>query len=187
MPHGLAMPTEPELAARFWDRIRLFATRRVHDTAIAEDVAQETLRRVIEAVRAGRVQNLEAIAGFVFQTAKHVCMHAQRSAGREARAMRRLQDRVDSADVQLDALARLVTEERRALVRTAIQALSPSDRDLLRALYFDQLDPVELAARLGLSPGTLRVRKHRALQRLAEAVGTRQLDETPSTERELKR
>jgi RNA polymerase sigma-70 factor (ECF subfamily) len=184
---GSAMPSEPELAARFWDRIRLFAARRVQDAAMAEDIAQETLRRVIEALRAGRIEKPEAIAGFVFQTAKHICMHAQRSAGREALAFRRLQGRSDSADVRPDALARLVSEERCALVQAALQSLSSDDRDLLRAVYFDQIDSGELAEQLGLSLGALRVRKHRALQRLAEALGARRSDETLSTERELKR
>ena len=180
-----ALP-ESELTARFWDRIRLFAARRVSDAAMAEDIAQETMRRVIEALRSGRVQNAEAIAGFVFQTAKHVCMHAHRSAGREARAMRRLHDPSDPEGAHPDALTHLVSEERCARVRAALRTLSPDDRDLLRALYFDQLDTTDLAARLGLSPGALRVRKHRAVQRLAAALGAGPTDETLSAERELK-
>lgn len=184
-PPPLAIP-ESELTARFWDRIRLFAARRVNDAAAAEDIAQETMRRVIEALRSGRVQNAEAIAGFVFQTAKHVCMHAHRSAGREARAMRRLHDPSDPEGAHPDPLARLVSEERRTRVRAAMQTLSPDDRDLLRALYFEQVDTTELAARLGLAAGALRVRKHRAVQRLAAALGAGQTDETLSGERELK-
>ena len=43
--------------------------------AEAEDVAQETLRRVLAALEAGRVANLEALPGFVFQTARHLCLH----------------------------------------------------------------------------------------------------------------
>jgi RNA polymerase sigma-70 factor (ECF subfamily) len=184
-PPASGVPTESELAARYWDRIRLFATRRVNDAALAEDIAQETLRRVIEALRAGRVQNTDAIAGFVFQTAKHVCMHAHRSAGREARAMQRLHDPSDADAAGPDALTHLVSEERRRRVRTALEMLSPEDRDLLRAVYFAQVDMAELAAKLGLSPGALRVRKHRAVQRLAAALGARQTDETLSGDREL--
>lgn len=184
-PPALATP-ESELTARFWDRIRLFAARRVNDAAAAEDIAQETMRRVIEALRSGRVQNAGAIAGFVFQTAKHVCMHAHRSAGREARAMRRLHDPSDPDAVHPDPLARLVSEERRTRVRAALQTLSRDDRDLLRALYFEQVDTTELAERLGLATGALRVRKHRAVQRLAAALGAGQTDETLSSERELK-
>lgn len=184
-PPASATP-ESELTARYWDRVRLFASRRVSDAAMAEDIAQETMRRVIEALRSGRVQNAGAIAGFVFQTAKHVCMHAHRSAGREARAMRRLHDPSDPEGAHPDPLARLVSEERRIRVRSALQTLSPDDRDLLRALYFEQVDTTELAARLGLSPGALRVRKHRAMQRLAAALGAGQTDETLSAQRELK-
>ena len=177
---------ESELTARYWDRIRLFALRRVSDAAMAEDIAQETMRRVIEALRSGRVQNADALAGFVFQTAKYVCMHAHRSAGREARAMRRLHDPSDPEGAHPDPLARLVSEERCVRVRAALLTLSPDDRDLLRALYFEQADTTELAARLGLSPGALRVRKHRAIQRLAAALGAGQTDETLSAQRELK-
>jgi RNA polymerase sigma-70 factor (ECF subfamily) len=185
-PPASGPPTESELAARYWDRIRLFATRRVNDAALAEDIAQETLRRVIEALRAGRVQNTDAIAGFVFQTAKHVCMHVHRSAGREARAMQKLDDPSDAEPGAPDALTQLVSEERRLRVRAALETLSPEDRDLLRAVYFAQIDSAELAAKLALSPGALRVRKHRAVQRLAAALGGRQTDETLSDNRELK-
>jgi RNA polymerase sigma factor (sigma-70 family) len=80
-----------------------------------------------------------------------------------------------------------VSEERRARVRTALESLAREDRDLLRALYFDQLDTSELSARLGVSHGALRVRKHRALQRLADVLQMQTSGETLSTERELTR
>ena len=45
------------------------------------------------------------------------------------------------------------------------------DRDLLRMLYVDGLKSSDIARRLGVDPGTLRVRKHRALKRLSERIG----------------
>lgn len=166
---SMAPPAEGELVRRFWDRIRLFALRRTGDVAAAEDVAQETLRRVLEALRADRILNVEALPGFVFQTARHVCLHHARSAEREGRAMDRLR-RVDERPADPDPLTRLVTAERRAAVCRALDRLPDADRVLLAALYYDQLDPGEAAARLGLSPGALRVRKHRALKRLGELL-----------------
>src|SRR5438128_418031 len=47
-----------ELSLRFHDRLRFFAARRLRDKNLAEDVAQETLRRALEALRARRVDNL---------------------------------------------------------------------------------------------------------------------------------
>jgi len=60
-----------ELSLRFRDRLRFFAARRLRDKNLAEDVAQETLRRALEALRAGRVENLAALPSFLFETARH--------------------------------------------------------------------------------------------------------------------
>jgi len=42
---------------------------------------------------------------------------------------------------------------------------------LLRLIFFDQLDTPDIARRLGVTPGAFRVRKHRALRRLAVLLG----------------
>jgi DNA-directed RNA polymerase specialized sigma24 family protein len=53
----------------------------VHDWTAAEDIAQETLKRGLEALRAGRIRNPDALGGYLFQTALRLCMHRGRSAG----------------------------------------------------------------------------------------------------------
>jgi DNA-directed RNA polymerase specialized sigma24 family protein len=45
--------------------------------------------------------------------------------------------------------------------------LDEEDRELLRQVYYEETDSVVLAQRLGVTPGALRVRKHRVLGRLA--------------------
>ena len=162
---------EDVLVARFWGRIRLFAARRLRDVAAADDVAQETIRRVIEALRADRVQDLEALPGFVFQTARHICLQRLRSSGRESRAMERLALDSSEAIETPDVLTALVSAERRAAVRVGLAALDGPDRELLELLYYKTVDPAEVAVRLGVSAGALRVRKHRAIRRLSELLG----------------
>jgi RNA polymerase sigma-70 factor (ECF subfamily) len=167
----LAAPSDRELTDQFWDRIRLFACRRLGDRSAAEDVAQETIRRVIEALRAGRVENLAALPGFVFQTARHICLQHHRSAGREARALSRLTSPGTTLSIEADALRALITEERCREVRSAIARLADEDRELLRLAYYDQEETAVIAERLGVSTGALRVRKHRVLKRLGELLG----------------
>ena len=169
-------PSEPlseaELAYRFTDRLRIFAARRLNDPAAAEDVAQETLRRVVEAMRANRVENLAALPAFVFQTARNICMHWTRSVGREQQALSRFQSESSggTADTS-DALNAIITEERRARVRTGLAELKEDDRGLLSMLYYEGLDSDAAASRLQVTTAALRVRKHRALRRLAELLG----------------
>lgn len=167
---------------RFRDRLRCFAARRLRDWAEAEDVAQEALRRALEAMKAGRIANPAALPAFLFQTALHICQHRSRSLGREARALRRVG--AASADVGHtdtdDPLAALISEERRLTIRRALEQLDEGDRELLSLTYGEALESAEIGRRLSLSEGNVRVRRHRALRRLAELLGV-----TADTERGL--
>jgi RNA polymerase sigma-70 factor (ECF subfamily) len=169
-----------ELSDRFRERLRFFAARRLRDRDAAEDVAQEVLRRTLEALRGGRVENREALPAFLFQTARHVCMQWSRSEGRRGRAFSRLESESAEADPSQDPLAGLITEERREKVREAFEHLGPGDREVLRLSYVEGLGAEEIAGQLNLTAGAVRVRRHRALNRLAEIMGV-----TNRSEREL--
>lgn len=171
-PLATVSPSETDLAARFWERLRVFAVRQLGDPAAAQDVAQETLRRVVEALRAARLQDPAALPGFVFSTARHICSQHRRALGREARALERL-DAGGGSGGHVDALTSLISEERQHAVQRALDQLGETDRELLRLLYYEQVDIEQLARRLSLTPGALRVRKHRALRRLGELLGGR--------------
>jgi len=160
----------PDLAERFWSRLRLFSLRRLGDPADAEDVAQETLRRVLDALRDGRVRKPEALPAFVFQTARNVCLQRGRSSRRETRALSRLKHSDQPGSREHDALTALVSAERRRAVRRAVEQLSDTDRQLLRLIFYEDTATEEVARRLGISSGAVRVRKHRALRRVSELL-----------------
>jgi RNA polymerase sigma-70 factor (ECF subfamily) len=169
---GSADEIAVELTDRFWKRLCIFAARRLRDRFAAEDVAQETLRRALIALREHRVEKLEALPAFIFQTARNVCMHYGRSARREEGALVRFRGgmQAESGD-ETDPLVALVDEARRGEVRAALEQMPEDDRVLLKMLYVDGLRSADIARRLGVDPGTLRVRKHRALKRLSEILG----------------
>lgn len=179
---GAAPFTEAELAERFSERLRLFAARRIGDASAAEDVAQETLRRVVESLRANRIENVAALPGFVFQTARNICMHWARSINREQQALSRFESQSSGATAEgSDALNEIITEERRALVRAALASLRDDDRSLLSMFYYDGLDSEAVARRLDLALPAVRVRKHRALRRLAGLLGVPAGNESEAT------
>lgn len=161
-----------ELTERFWMRLRMFAARRLRDRNAAEDVAQETIRRVLEALRDQRIRNLDALPAFVFQTARNICLHEARSARREGAALSRFAGgQAVMTGPDEDPVTGLIDRARRDEVRAAIQQLGPEDRELLQLLYVDAESTPEIARRLAIDPGTLRVRKHRALKRLGLLLG----------------
>jgi RNA polymerase sigma factor (sigma-70 family) len=152
------------------ERILFFAARRLRSFADAEDVAQETIRRAIQALQAGRIEKPESLPSFLFQTALHVCQRRYRSAGREVKALRRF-GASSPESAPDDPLGSLLSEERRAAVREALARLEPEDREILTLTYAEALRSAEIAGRLGTSEGNVRVRRHRALGRLARLLG----------------
>ena len=129
------------------------------------------MRRVVEALRANQVEHPEALPAFVFQTARHVCLHWVRSAARERVAFIRLERETSSPSDQGDALGTLISQERTRSVRAALDRLNAGDRELLTLLFYHDLAASDVSERLGITTTALRVRKHRALRRLAARLG----------------
>jgi RNA polymerase sigma-70 factor (ECF subfamily) len=160
-----------KLSTEYGHRLRAFACRRLRDPAAAEDVAQEALRRALVALREDRVANLEALPGFLFETARHICQQRLRSSGRETRALERVAREPPTPQSAADPLAQFLDEQQIQKVRQGLAELSTEERDLLLWSYRDGLDARTIGARLGVQPGAIRVRRHRAVQRLRALLG----------------
>ena len=160
--------TEASLVERFRSRLVVFASRRLGNAQAAEDVAQETLRRVLVACRERRLDKPEALAAFVYQTARNVCLQGARKLRRERRAVGRVGREPEPASP--DPMSGLVSRERARAVSVALGRIAAPDRELLRRLFWEGRSHEELAAELGIEPQALRVRKHRALKRLAQQL-----------------
>jgi RNA polymerase sigma-70 factor (ECF subfamily) len=151
-------------------RLRIFAARRLNDWTAAEDVAQETLGKVLEALRAGRVRNLDALPGYLFQTATRLCLHRIRSASRERKAFQRVAASVEQMPGVESPLTALISEEERSRLLQALEGLEAEDREVLELTFRDELDSAEIGRRLGSTAGAVCVRRHRAIRRLAKIL-----------------
>ncbi len=74
---------------------------------------------------------------------------------------------------------RLLRDELRDRVRTALEALSPRDREILVMRHLEQLDNAEVAAVLAISEGAVRTRHVRALQRLRALLDEERSEQRP--------
>jgi RNA polymerase sigma-70 factor (ECF subfamily) len=98
-------------------------------------------------------------------------MHWVRSTVREKAAFARFERESSDAPRRPDALSNLISAERARDVKRAIERLATDDQRLLGMIYYDALDTDEIAGRVGITAAAVRVRKHRALQRLAAQLG----------------
>ncbi|WIG60828.1 MAG: hypothetical protein OJF49_003576 [Ktedonobacterales bacterium] len=149
------------------------------DPHAAEDLAQETL---IEAWRSlARLRDPSGLAPWLNVIARNVCLRWQRSRSRDAAhhvmpsgeretpSAPALADVVaDDADIEIN----LERAELADLLDRALGLLPAETRHLLVASYVQELPAAEIAARLGMSEGAVRVRLHRGKLALRHALTT---------------
>jgi RNA polymerase sigma-70 factor (ECF subfamily) len=72
---------------------------------------------------------------------------------------------LDIPDKVIDLERSLINQETKSHVRGILEELSPTDRDLLRAVFLEEGDKDEICRRFGVDRDYLRVRLHRAKER----------------------
>ncbi|MGB8652387.1 MAG: RNA polymerase sigma factor [Mycobacteriales bacterium] len=149
-----------DLFEAHYDDLLRFALRRVREPADAADVVAETWAvawRRRDSMPSGDERRL-----WLFGVARRVL--ANQARGRLRRSL--LADRLRE---ELATRAQLPVEHS-PHVEQALAVLSRADRDLLVMLAWDGLQPEDVAKVLGCSPGTARVRIHRARRRFRAAL-----------------
>ena len=110
--------------------------------------------------------------GWLIVTAHNVIRNQYRTQARSVALETRLQQ-----ITRIAADPAHVTAERRADLLTALKALTDDEREAVMLVSWDGLTGSEAARALECSPGALRVRVHRARQKMAAAIG----DPVPTT------
>lgn len=131
----------------------------VGDAFEAEEIAQETMTRVLE--RWDRVSTMDSPTGYAYRTALN--LQRKRIRRLAVRAKRRFAS-IPTGDVAADA-------GERHDVRRALTSLPDAQREALVLVDWLDMDHDEAARTLGISAGNLRVRLHRARSALRDALG----------------
>jgi RNA polymerase sigma-70 factor (ECF subfamily) len=154
---------EAALCRQFAPRIRLYGLKHLRDEDRARDLVQGVLVIVIEALRAGRVEDLERLDRYVLGTCRHV---VQRMRHEGARA-----EPTDGAVFEaLAALPAIDTVDHAALFR-CMGHLEARARTILLMSFYRERSADEIAGAMNLSAGNVRVVRHRALAQLRDCLG----------------
>lgn len=165
---------EEELLARFGEGMGFLLRRWTRDRDAADDLYQETFRLAIEKIRRGEVRDPERLPGFLRSLAKNLSTdHYRRDSKKEVREDD-LESAADLSAQESEPVARLIREEKAALVRRLIGEL-PSDRDrqVLYRFYLAEEDKELIQADLGLSSPEFNMVLFRARRRYRDLVEKR--------------
>ncbi len=151
-----------ELFDKCYDRIYRYAYRRVRAQQVAEDIAECVFEDALKAIGKAHWQGKPVIAWLFRITSRRIADHYRKQ---EPAILHDETDEFTDANTG-DALD---SSDRRIEVMTALARLNQADQEIIRLTFFDELEPSEISAVLGISKDSVYVRRHRALARL-EAV-----------------
>ncbi|MHC4113663.1 MAG: RNA polymerase sigma factor [Planctomycetota bacterium] len=165
-----------EIVHRYGDSLLGYLTRMTGSIEQAEDLFQETFKRVHEkAFRGSRIKS------WLFAIATNVAIDGFRRSKRlQVVSLNQKLDCADDEGQELSAVSvadnsyepsqKAIMAERKEQVRQALELLPARQRATLVLAYYQQLSYSEVAQVLGCSIGTVKTQMYRALKTLANRL-----------------
>ena len=148
---------QPLLDAR--ERFLGFLRSKLGDAELAEDVLQESLLKALRA--APDIRDDERLVAWFYRVLQNAVVDVYRRRGADRGRLTGLEG-VDLAAEPEETEEAVLCE----CFRDLVPALKPEYGELIRALDLEGEAPEAAAARLGITPNNLKVRRHRARQAL---------------------
>jgi RNA polymerase sigma-70 factor (ECF subfamily) len=141
--------------------VRSLSRSLLFDRSAAEDVAQETWLATLRAAAPPR-----GIRAFLAGTARNLAWKSLRGDGRR----RARESRAARSEAVAPTASKAESDEIRAQVVAAVEALAEPYRSAVRLRHFEDLSPAEAARRLGVGVETFRTRLKRAYVQLRKSL-----------------
>lgn len=156
---------EDELVRIYGPRVYAIALSRTGDPEVAQDLAQDVMLAVLEALRNNKLDHRTRLPGFILGTTRNLINNF----------FRRRKDTSSDTDALQSAVSswpdwQLAERQRRSQVRAALTWLSDVDQQILGLTLAQGLKPAEIAERLGLDHDVVRQRKTRAIRKITERL-----------------
>jgi len=150
---------EAEMCLRMAPRIRLYGLRHLRSPAAADDLVQQVLMKVLEALRAARLREPDKLAPFVLGTCRMTVVEQRRSTRRQETLLAMFGSDLVPAPPPAPRL------DDRQLAH-CVQALKERERTVIVMAFYDEQTAGETARLLGTSDANVRVIRHRAIRQL---------------------
>jgi RNA polymerase sigma-70 factor, ECF subfamily len=155
---------EAEMCRRMGPRIRLYGLRHLRSPSAADDLMQQVLLKVLEALRGARLREPDKIAHFVLGTCRMTVLDLRRSSHRQEELLAMF-----GGDLVPDPPPMPGLDD--GQLARCVQALNERERSVVVMTFYDDQTAADTARFLGISEGNVRVIRHRAIQQLRACMG----------------
>jgi RNA polymerase sigma-70 factor (ECF subfamily) len=159
--------TEEHFRSYFEQLLLIKLRRRLPSLEAIHDVRQEVFLRVFKTLRAPGVglRDARKLGAYVNTVCNNVVLEQYRQTTRTEPLLDTHLDLPTSEDIE----NAIVNNEERERVHRVVDALPPRDRDIIKALFFEERSNDDVCAEFHVDRGYLRVLVHRAKEKFREA------------------
>jgi RNA polymerase sigma-70 factor (ECF subfamily) len=172
-------PIDWQAALAEHDRwLRTIVLARVGERQAVDEVMQEVSLAAVR--QQAPIADREKIAPWLYRLAVRQALMYRRRMGRARKLTERFGERFQPTEADSrshDPLDWLLAEERRRMVRDALDRLPPRDAEILLLKYTEDWSYHEIAQHLGIGHSAVEARLHRARRRLREQLATADIAE----------
>lgn len=161
---GEAREAEAELYRLLAPRARRYGLRHLRDAHAAADLMQQVMALTLEQLRSGRLREPERVLSFVLGACRLTVMDLKRGERRREDLLQRYADALPIADLHI---APRLDHQR---VADCLERLPERERSVLVMSFYDDQPSEAVGRELGLSPGNVRVIRHRGIDKLRRCI-----------------
>lgn len=158
------------LVERYQHMVFTLAVRLLRNRELAEETAQDVFIKAYLGLKGFRGSS--KFSTWLYKIAYNRILDTAGAEGRKPELRSELSPEQVSARSLDDTWSQLMERERRSVLDQALERLDPADRSLLSLFYLQEQSLQEVAAIMGLNPGTVKVRLFRARERLKAVLTT---------------
>jgi RNA polymerase sigma-70 factor (ECF subfamily) len=154
---------EEALCRRYAPRVRLYGLRHLRDEDRAGDLVQAALLGIVEAARAGRIEDEAKVDRFVLGTARNIAIRMRHTTSRARPTA------PEHLIALVGAAAAVEPVDREGLMR-CFDKLEDRARSVVFLSFNEERSAEEIASTLAISPGNVRVVRHRAVAAIRKCL-----------------
>ncbi len=159
--------TQRHFIRYFNDLLSIKLRTRLRSPQLVEEARQETFLRVLTTLNRNGLDQPDRLGAFVNSVCNHVLFECYRS---ESRNPSLPEDAPEPLDERPDPETAFVTNQRKELVRRALEELPARDRQLIQLVFLEERDKDEVCREFGVDREYLRVLVHRAKSRFRTVI-----------------
>jgi RNA polymerase sigma-70 factor (ECF subfamily) len=160
-----APQAEAELCGRMGPRIRLYGLKHLRNAQAADDLVQQVLLTMIEALRADKLRDAEKLASFVLGMCRMTVLDTRRNSQRREKLLG------EFGAESLRPVAPKMPDLDEQRLAGCVQSLKERERTVVILTFYDEQSSADVGRFLGVTEANVRVIRHRALQQLRGCMG----------------